>query len=309
MKSRFAARQGFTLVELLIVIVIIVIIVAFTVPAVMSGINKVKVTQIVVELTQLESAIEQYKTENGGVYPPDFTGYPENSVFEAELLAHVGKCFPRCSQNLTTWRDLHLNTANPFKPSTLDPAEALVFWLSMIRSNPQRPLPWFDGTAQDNSSSPPKSYFTFIETRLKDLDGDGWPEYYPINSPFAPYVYFSNRSYSVQGLSVDYGYPRKSISATYPQPAYVGTFGRARPYATKVDPMNQANVLQWAQPAKFQIISAGLDQYFGDETINPNDATLVLPKLFPFGENYTPVVEEDNITNFTNGRTVGGNRP
>ncbi len=309
MRTSLAHRRGFTLVELLIVMVVIAVLVAATVPAVMSAINKAKVAQITTELTQLDSAIEQYKTENGGAYPPDFTAFPESPVFEKELYDHMLKCFPRCGQNLSLWKDVNVGTANLYKPSTLDPAEALVFWLSSLRNNPQRPLPWIDGSAQDNSNGPLKKYFEFEVARLRDLDQDGWLEYYPKNSADAPYVYFNSRTYGFQALGASYGYPRQNLSMAYPQPAYVPQFGRARPYAKQVDPMNLANVLEWVNPNKYQIVCAGLDRYFGDDTPNPGNATMVLAKLFPIGDNYTPVVEDDNITSFTQGRTLGGNRP
>lgn len=309
MKSSPTCRKGFSLVELLIVIAIIAVLVAVTIPAVIATVGTAKRTQIATELSQLKSAIEQYKSENGGAYPPDFTGYPEAPVYEKVLIDHMLKCYPRCGQNLTVWKDLNLGTANLYKPSTLDPAEALVFWLSMIRNNPQRPLPWIDGSPLDNSTAPVKNYFTFEQARLRDIDNDGWLEYYPRNSADVPYVYFCANTYGFQTLFVDHGYPRKSISATYPQPAVANTFGTARPYAKRVDPMNLANVLEWVEPNKFQILCGGLDRYFGDDVPNPGNATLVLAKLFPIGENYTPVVEEDNITSFSEGRTLGGNRP
>jgi hypothetical protein len=49
----------------------------------------------------------------------------------------------------------------------------------------------------------------------------------------------------------------------------------------------------------FQIICAGQDGDFG--TLGPI-------KIFPDGTNYTQA-DKDNITNFSNGRTLGDNLP
>ena len=39
-------------------------------------------------------------------------------------------------------------------------------------------------------------YFDFRPERLKDLDGDGFNEYYPAGIDTAPYVYFHNKTYA-----------------------------------------------------------------------------------------------------------------
>ena len=66
-------RNGFTMVEILVVIAIIGILAAILVPTLAVAIKNVKQNAILFELNQLEAAMEQYAQANGDSYPPDFT--------------------------------------------------------------------------------------------------------------------------------------------------------------------------------------------------------------------------------------------
>jgi hypothetical protein len=152
-----------------------------------------------VEIMGLAAAVETYKN-NYHYYPPSRT---------EDMEAHVRRLFPRCADSVVV--------------PELDPAEALVFFLSGYAHDPRNPL-------SPNARGMP--FFDFAPDRFTDLDGDGWYEYRPLrpDSGNAPYVYFA----------VPYG------DQSYSNPAFKGV-ARPRPDV----------------PKDFQIMSAGLDGDFG----------------------------------------------
>lgn len=277
------SKAGFTLVEVLIVIVIIGLIVGLTIPAITGAIATAKRARMAMDINQLESAIEAYKTANGGEYPPDFS---PDSIASGLISTHLRRAFPRNTVNMDQnwWTNAYrpgtyFGVTNPmFK--NIDPAEALVFWLSGLVNNPQNPLNPVD--ANGNLVGQAKSYFEFRTGQLRDRDGDGWPEYYPADAPSAPYLYFESHTY----LSPLAFYPLQNASS----------FGFARPYldGSSATPVG-------VNPNKFQIICAGLDGNFGG-MVGPNNR-----KLFPVGTNYT-LEDRDNLTNFSEGRTLEAKR-
>ena len=64
-------RQGFTLIELMIVVAIIGILAAIAIPKFAELINKSKEGAIKGQLSAIRSAINVYYTDNEGVYPMD----------------------------------------------------------------------------------------------------------------------------------------------------------------------------------------------------------------------------------------------
>src|ERR1700730_7394489 len=70
-------RRAFTLLELLIVIAIIGLLVSLVTAAVMRALAKGRETQNRIEIGQLETALEQFKTRFG-VYPPSRLKLCEN---------------------------------------------------------------------------------------------------------------------------------------------------------------------------------------------------------------------------------------
>jgi len=274
------SKSGFTLIELLIVLVIIGIVVALALPAITGAVSTAKRARMAMELSQLESAIEAYKTANGGEYPPDFS---PDSIASGLISTHLRRAFPRNTVNMdANW------WANAYRPGTyfgvtnpmfknIDPAEAIVLWLSGLVNNPQNPLNPVD--ANGNLIGQAKVYFDFRPEQLRDLDGDGWPEYYPKDVSTAPYVYFESHTYL-------------SPLAVYPQ-VNPSPIGQARPYldASVAIPPGAG-----VYPNKFQLICGGLDGHYGADVPNAR-------KLFPVGENYT-LEDRDNLTNFSEGKTL-----
>jgi hypothetical protein len=204
--------------------------------------------------------IETYK-QRFGDYPPDFSDW---DLVER----HFRKAFPRLSESL----DPTLQVDDGAKLGDIDPAEALVFWLSCLKDDPRHPV---------TGSGEPLVLFEFDELRLWDFDGDGWWEYVPAGSGTqeTPYVYFDSRTYrqarypkdetesSIQGVAYPY-----SVMALFDKP------GRRT----------------MANPNTFQIISAGLDGDYG-----ANNPVKILPNGVGFGPG-----DWDNVANFSDGRAL-----
>lgn len=288
---------GFTLVELLVVIIIIVILAGILIPTINSTRKKVLVVRITTEMKQLESALEQYKTDHGGDYPPDFTDFPLNMSPPSKvtnITAHLARGFSRHNRGaIVKWM---ASSPASQKPANLDAAEALVFWLSMLRNDAVFPLTDSSGNNVALSPKGGKAYFDFDPARLKDRDGDGWPEYYPKGVDDAPFVYFHAKTY---------------LGAFYPQAsptpvAGAAPVGTARPYAEDVSGAPP----KFFQPTKYQLLSSGLDNDFGVDTVaNPPNQVKAAPTTGnPAGINLTKQ-DQDNLANFSEGKTIEGMRP
>ena len=291
-------RRGFTLVELLVVIIIVGLLAGMITAGVAAAMRRAKRAQISLEISQLSLAMRRYK-EQAGQYPPDFaldpgTGVDPNNPNSPPLYGdvvvrrHFRKACPRYQGD--PYQDLPALIS-------LDPAEALVFWLGGLPSSqlvpagfckiPARPL---EPPSQNASRTLP--LFEFDETRLADVDNDGWPEYYPpgfVPGQDPPYVYFA-------ALPIWYNHPDSRLryhpNAAYPPPNHPmlgGSWGRAQPYAASPSPGQ--NTFTWMEPRGFQILCAGLDRSFG----TPQGV-----RFFPTGTNYAEE-DWDNLVSFYEG--------
>jgi prepilin-type N-terminal cleavage/methylation domain-containing protein len=70
-QGKSARPTGFTLIELLTVISIIAILMAIGVGTASVASRKMKESRVKTQLASLQTAIESYKAERGGAYPPD----------------------------------------------------------------------------------------------------------------------------------------------------------------------------------------------------------------------------------------------
>jgi prepilin-type N-terminal cleavage/methylation domain-containing protein len=315
---------GFTLVEMLVVIAIIGILAALLLPAVGSAIRSTKTAAIALELDRLSQSIVAYELDNKD-YPPDFTNWDA-------VLAHVRSAYPRNTANVTAWLKSSTGTMpnDPLEPHNIDPAEALVLWLSRTTDDPRDPLGIGGG-----GTGKPRVYFEFEETRLVDLDEDGWPEYVSKQASNAPYVYFDGRIQKASTSTSDPTLVNTSayVWAAYPMirtdewnnPTYLPDDTRVRdssrvpvvgtkPDVGAVRPFRSSNITsdattwrptgsgsgQWVENGKFQIFSPGLDNNFGLD---------VLFKNYP-DPDYTMADEDnDNLGNFTDGDTLENSIP
>jgi prepilin-type N-terminal cleavage/methylation domain-containing protein len=317
------SRAAFTLVEMLVVITIIGILIALLVPTISGVMARTRNAVIATEVQELSRAVEAYKAKVGD-YPPDFTNY-------LALTNHISKAYTRNTRVISTWLAT-VPPSNQNAPGNLDPAEALVFWLSMTKRNVRDPLA---GTGEA------EVYFKFDETRLKDFDGDGWKEYYPQHGPDAPYVYFDGRQLSALDAAGTSTLPTYSYAwAIYPSP-YTTTggspnpapnvpqrdtskiptltttpsIGVVRPYrsnlavpTTEIPTWQDTTTrTQWMEPAKFQIISAGMDNHFGEP--EPTTWFKSFPTMNYYSNGADRTNDESNIANFSAMKTLGDSVP
>jgi hypothetical protein len=158
----------------------------------------------------------------------------------------------------------------------------LLGWMAVPRTIPQHP----------------RRLFEFKPERLKDFDQDGWFEYYPMNSPDArSCTSMADLSASIRR---DYGYPRQNLVAPCATSTRAIWQGSAV-YRGRPDECGQCTAVGGRRNSRS---SAGLI-VISATILQCRQCVVGLAKIFPTGDNYTPRVEEDNLTNFSEGRTLG----
>ncbi|MBL9082219.1 MAG: prepilin-type N-terminal cleavage/methylation domain-containing protein [Planctomycetales bacterium] len=146
--KRRLARVGFTLVEMLVVITIIGMLMALVSVAVWKALERANQTKIIVEIGQLQSAIQAYK-EKAQQYPPCLAQI-NIADRKVRFMRHVQIAFPNSNyatssgtfdtirnnlmagNGVTSQPYNYKNAAGDIRQldlNTLDQAEAIVFWL------------------------------------------------------------------------------------------------------------------------------------------------------------------------------------
>jgi prepilin-type N-terminal cleavage/methylation domain-containing protein len=315
--------SAFTLVELLTVITIIGILAGLATVAAYQAFGTAKGAAIKTDITNLESAFEQYKM-NFGQYPPsDMTNIDQ-------IRRHLLKAFPRCNVDEEMKyipRGDGTDYGTPYTTATVDatnamtPAQALAFWLRGFSSNKQKPL-----SALANPDVERIGLLEFQGRLVNPNTKDAWTALDPIppvfKAPYGdqPYVYFEARSYLSHNL-VPLPLSTSSTETCYP---YMWDSNGDEILDAKDWDANLNLVLDdtefskiYANPKSFQIISAGVDGAFGNPTSSvpkdfprngtPNKITVDVPKVYAFGEGYTDE-DNDNMTNFSE-RALGDAKP
>ena len=268
------AKQGFTLVELLVVLAIILVLAGLSLGAITAVRASFERAASKFEVQALDDAVEKYRTKTGD-YPPDGSNW---TVTER----HLRKAYPNI---LST----EISLLNPANGVLMDRAEALVFFLGGFSSDSQRPFTGKGGpfinsgtlAAPIYSYNPSRenSYFEFPTARLISDDESSFAgvadDLFPIfmarlNTKVAgaPYVYFDSRTYlSNLGTAASPVYncyqPSNVLTVTGPA-VNRGDLGAVRPYLAEV---TGAGAFKFENSKTFQIIAPGIDGRYGGRLV------------------------------------------
>jgi prepilin-type N-terminal cleavage/methylation domain-containing protein len=154
---RRTAASAFTLTELLVVIAIIAILAALITAAAVNAMNASKRTAIVTEIRQLGDAMERFKTNLGGAYPPNVFGNGDTNLnlgnddkrLNAQnVVRFMTKARPQSTENATNTSvsppqrnsTVAMDNLYPVYELGIRPSEALVLWLSGFSADTKRPF-------------------------------------------------------------------------------------------------------------------------------------------------------------------------
>ena len=230
---RRAPRSAFTLVELLVVIVILSMLASLITVASMRGMSAARNARIKLEVDLLHTAIMSYKNEYG-TYPPCFDASGYGSAATSVAIKHVARLFPRCG-------DVPAQFAAISAP-TLNPANALVAWLSGYTNDPTKPL---------YPAASRQSRFSFDKSRLDSQQ----LIFYASGKQSSPYIYIQAAEYGNPWPSSAYPYTVGTTTYTIPPNTYF-----AQPTTGKY-----VSGGPFANSDSFQILSAGQDETFGTD--------------------------------------------
>lgn len=284
-------RKGFTLVELLVVIGIIAILMALTAMGSMWAVNAARRTAIGIDVATIHEAVEKYKSTTGD-YPPNFRD-------AQTVLRHIRRCYPKTAPAVVNVM-FDLSTTPPtIRPAMqLDESESLVFWLTKTRNDPLYPFDLTPIGYTGGMNSALQSYIELDERRLFDgPDADPWKSLRAKYSKDSFIIYIDSRAYPYFGAV--------TAAGAYVNPAAMAegdTANSTRPY------LNSALASpDFVNKTTFQILCAGQDGIFGPEP-SAAELTAYPGKSFPAGQNYTSD-DRDNLTNFSEGRTLEDHIP
>jgi prepilin-type N-terminal cleavage/methylation domain-containing protein len=304
-------RDGFTLVEMLVVVLIIGILAGLISAAALRARNRAKVAAIAVEINQLKMAIENYKTGQGaiswqgaGEYPPDFSDPSDNG--HLIIINHIMHSFTKfkfpdgvttIADRWTYLRNLIYNNSQYTINGTIyhvdlnnmNPSTALVFWLGGL-PDAQGRLSGFSMDPSNPFASPSTvtsrigPFYDFDPSHLIKTPDIDWGKYYPqgiIAGTGHPYIYLRAEQGQLEPKREYYYY--NGTNYIFKK----GSTSDAKPYWDQRD-------MGWVNPNSYQILCCGLDGKFGKENVYP---TGILPtSIFPFTSTSLPGVPANVIT-------------
>ncbi|MDO5580799.1 MAG: type II secretion system protein [Planctomycetia bacterium] len=304
-KKTELAKQGFTLVELLVVIMIIAVLSGITVTVFRQAKETVKSSLVAADLTQISIALDQYKARYGE-YPPDFSD-------EQAVMRHVRKRWPRYGVTNATEFKNHIAWGSAL--SSKDPAgnsqciwditggvfvSPLVFWLGGLPDangiprgfylSPTAPLGYKVGAADATKSTLPANnqreepLYTFDEKNCVNIANSANTAAIPfLISGKLPIVYFKATSNTLEkgayaNIAGDItGKTLKFYDFTTALPLWTGnnelyqSFGIAVPYGKKE--ANGTIPMVWYEEDRFQLVHPGEDGSFGMPIGTPAEQT------------------------------------
>jgi prepilin-type N-terminal cleavage/methylation domain-containing protein len=336
---RIAGYSAFTLTELLVVITIIAILAALITAGAIRALNRSKEVAITLEIGQLADAMERFKNEQGGAYPPNiFSGadltVDERKINSANAFRFLTKTRPRATEfNASVAATTGNNNLETILTVGIRPSEALVLWLLGLSSDPQRPLSGSDleltsidddGTRVDNVityDSFDAPLYEFDEGRLRISrnpdgtrrsllvygQGGAGPaelilyEYFPKNSD-RPFVYF-NTVDSPEQMVRTWQTSEPFYEDAKDSSQVIYPLKRMKADAPKTGTLTVQHV-EYVNPGKYQILHAGLDNAWGNfdalgSALDVNDGNYIPTLLYPTGP-FTGDIA-DTLTNFIPG--------
>ncbi|HQI77470.1 MAG TPA: prepilin-type N-terminal cleavage/methylation domain-containing protein, partial [Candidatus Latescibacteria bacterium] len=323
--------RAFTLVEMLTVIIIIGILAGLMLVAFGGARTRARIAVQKAELAELSMAMEAYRQKYGE--------YPPNNIQgdTAAVERHLRKAFPRYRIHTTGVATLYEQFATDLAvfgltAANMDAASALVFWLGGLPETvPAAGEIWAPAGFSADPSNPfqagtnrlPTFYkFEPDSTRLIRDTVNGTLRFYPPSVTTAPYVYFRARRDGTTNR-FEYGYVvTTGPGSPYFRPyAWVGGSNNVCvPYMDwqEGDPLpNDGSVAaatpgnttyrRWRNAETFQILSPGLDGYYGYGPLpaTPTTFDATNPYWYRYSRilvNFTPEgADRDNIADFSDG--------
>jgi general secretion pathway protein G len=299
-----------TLIELLIVIGIIGLLAGLLLGAVILIRGKTRQAKARNDITQLSNALEQFKHKYG-FYPPSrirlrerYSEYSPNDMLDVDSVWYIERMAPRITDTwATTGIDWNQNgQTDAGWHVTLQGDQCLVFFLGglPIAGDPPGCLGFSTNVANPAQLGGDRlKLYEFDTTRLVDLHGNGFYSYldpFDTGQPYAYFVAYQQHIFDASALApanplyVPYTQPYYNRYANYHDPDLGSPASDCQqlgvyPYASAFYPPSHAQGvlgLQYLQPSRFQILSAGPDGVFGM-------GTLLFPAPFPDPPGGTPL--------------------
>lgn len=286
-KTKHTTRDGFTLIELMVVIVIIAILMALILPAIGAVRRNIQQAAVSAEITQLDQAIASFKARFG-TEPPSSLTIPDSEAnwSNADRQKVLG-----------IWEQFDFSTCGgltggyPATPVYLNGAECLTFFLGglnngtatapvLIGFSKNPATPW--STAGENRDV---AFFDkFTSDRLVDVDGDGAVEFLDsLSDQKTPFLYLSGQGKNYRKANLAAGFDDYDVHDSV--------------FDSNADPLDMSQCYLQSdgktphRAQGYQIISPGFDGLYGIGGVYTDSSELTGARQ----------PEADNITNFSGG--------